>query len=190
MSEGTITEFTRVKLIRDFKSGSQLFKKGLIGTVRGFLDSDIVMVQYSYDQHAKFVGFPSVIIQKVSQEDLDSIQDTKDLLPAHYHINNVFSIENGYDENGDSIYESAKIVDINLSINESNDKFTLEFSNGKTEKLTKKYLDTFGSWLPYDLGNVSEFKSDESYYHIIPRSIEDRNKPYRFYDANDKKEEV
>ena len=173
--QNVITEFSRVVLLQDIKHGDKIIKTGTIGTVRAFLETDGVVLQYSFDEMPQYVGVPIALVKLATIKDLMKVEDYRDLIPTIYHLGNMFSVQQGLNKQGEKEFENAIVVGVQLATHESKDEFELQYRGGRTEVKNKAYMDNLCSYVPFEM---DEFEDRQSYYRVIPRSVEEVDEPY------------
>ena len=149
----------RVILIRDYKVeiSNIILKKGTIGTVRNIDLNDIVTLQLSCPEILVQALVPKMILRNCEECELENVR-YETITPAIFHIGNLWSISDEYDENGNSIYQDGVIVNYKLALNENRDKIYFcvlddikllddkKVKNIKSKIYTKKYMEEFGSY--------------------------------------------
>lgn len=141
-------KFDRVILKEDFcKNNKTILENGTIGTIREFIDTN-VLIQVDYiEDKPKHVGVPEEYLRLVTSEDLDSIQninDCKKIINKLYHPNNNYVTKEGI------VYT---IKGIRLGSNELYDEFIVSVQNGtyiESKNITRKFLDDNTTLLPYE----------------------------------------
>jgi hypothetical protein len=149
-----IENLDRVIIITEYKQGLKVVPVGTIATCREYLNKETILVQYGFiDGEPQYIGLPLARIRKVTQEDLDTVKDYKQLIPKVYHNGNkyLFTGQFGPDRIG-------IITGVRLAANEMEDIFTIKFpvkTNGSfeaevVEDFTREKLDHFASYIPYE----------------------------------------
>ena len=171
---GAIKLFDRVILNADYKTNNKIYKTGLIGTVRAFIESnDVALVQYGYADSPQYVGLSCSLLIHATGKDLIRV-NPKNLTIPLYHIGTMFAIRDGINEELEHDYKTGVIKSVRLAINEALDTVEIEFKDESTKKYSRQFMEEFASMIPCEL---PEFNDSDPYYRIIPKSVEDKT-PY------------
>lgn len=153
--------FDRLKLTEDYKlANGIILTRGTIGTCRQIDEEKkkyILQVPIFISNPPNVfivtsVSIPDLILEKVTMEDLNNYlsknkNNYEHLTPRIYHINNLWSVKVGYDDNKNEIYKAGIIIKYNVQLNENDDTVIIKFFNDNLEKEYKKrYLEQFGSY--------------------------------------------
>ena len=166
-----IKELDRVKIIEDYKlQNTFILRKGTLGTckkINGFeytlqVPLKIINFQGVESRIATQAIVPDLILDLAIQEDLDNYINEEQsnyeyLIPKIYHINNFWSIKNGYDEKNNEIYKMGIIKKYFIKQNENDDEVLIHYLDDiekfkffnqpiKDYIYKKRYLDRFGSY--------------------------------------------
>jgi len=153
--------YDRLKLTEDFlMTNGIMLKKGYIGTCKN-IDHDNqeytlqiaipIDKQYSCTPYiSTMVALSDLILDTITQEELDEYLNTygyEYITSRIFHINNIWSIKSGYDNDNKIIYRSGMIMQYNVALNENDDTILFKFFDDESTQIYKKrYLDKFGSY--------------------------------------------
>ena len=133
--------FDRIVVTHEFNSLGQIVPVGTIGTCRQYMNNDTIIIQCNYyNDSPKYVGIPVALVRLATAEDLDKVQDYKNLIPKIYHNNNKFVIND----------EVWTITSIRLAQNEKQDTFIITAKDTSVE-YSREVLDTIGSYVPIEI---------------------------------------
>lgn len=134
--------FDRIVVTHEFNSLGQIVPVGTVGTCRQYINNDTIIIQYDYyNDSPKYVGIPVALVRLVTAEDLDKVQDYKNLIPKIYHNNNKFVIND----------EVWTITGIRLAQNEKQDTFTIATKDYTSTEYSREVLDSIGSYVPIEI---------------------------------------
>jgi hypothetical protein len=136
-------KFDRLKLKEDFE-GNQTIAKGTVVTLREFLNNNICLIQYGYEDEPLYAGVPKDLLVKAIIEDLNNVSDYKNLVPTAFHVGSCYDINNNNDKQ-----KRCTITGVQLSLNEKRDQFKVIYNSGEPNTLSNEYLDEYGSHIGY-----------------------------------------
>ena len=149
----------RLKLTEDFLMvNGIMLKQGYIGTCKDINYTShectlqvAIPSQYSITKYIPtIVVLSDLILDNITQEELDQYLNTygyEYITSRIFHINNIWSIKSGYDDNNNEIYRTGIIMKYTTTLNEDDDTILFKFFDDESTKIYKKrYLDQFGSY--------------------------------------------
>jgi hypothetical protein len=145
----------RIVLLQAVKNGDVIIPKGTIGTIREFLEGNTV-IQYKYEDGNFIYGIiPITVVRKATIQDLEQVEDYRDLIPINYHLGQKYAVSNIIGDNSNQ--RIGVIISLDLAINEKEDIFQLAFEDGSLEEYPQAILAYHSAYIEYD---IEEFKSD------------------------------
>lgn len=133
-----LKELDRAKLTENFFHPANIITADTICTIRA-IDGDIAIVQYDFSNGMQHMaGFPLSLLSPINKMELINLLPER-VIPKNYHIGNKFEV-NGI---------VWTIIDINLAVNEMDDKLTL-IHDDKQIAITRYNLDKQMSYVAFD----------------------------------------
>ena len=151
--------YDRLKLTEDYlMTNGILLKAGYIGTCKDInedtkdytLQIAIPTTNQLNPYISTSVTLTDLILTNITQDELNDYLNTygyEYITSRIFHINNIWSVKIGYDNNKNEIFRTGLIMQYNVELNENDDTVLLKFFDDESTKLYKKrYLDKFGSY--------------------------------------------
>lgn len=149
----------RLKLTEDYlmTNGIKL-KKGYIGTCKEINEEKkeytlqlAIPIRNQLTPYISIsVTLTDLILDNVTQDELKNYLDEygyEYITSKIFHVNNIWSIKTGYDQNNNPQFRSGLIIDYQVELNEDDDILILKFfDNEEIKSYKKRYVDQFGSY--------------------------------------------